>query len=233
MKNSERFLFAFNKIEKVLNEDLNQQGQYISFSKAVYKANKQNRVVKRFKDDLLEFAVLRNAIVHERTEPEYVIAEPHDSTVEKIEKILSELTEPKTVIPTFQQEVKSFDVNDSLADVLTVIKESNFSQFPVYDKEEFKGLLTANGITNWLAKTVEEDLLSREETMLSELIEYEEGTDNYHFVSRDVTIYEAEDIFKEQVNKEDRIDAILITHNGKTSEKLLGIISAWDIIDIP
>lgn len=233
VKNSERYLIAFNQIDKYLNNELSRNGSYVGFSQAVNKVAQHNHIVKRFKDDLLEFAVLRNAIVHERTDPEYVIAEPHDSTVEKIEKVLSELTEPKKVIPTFSQEVKSFKISDSLADVLNMIKYTHYSQFPVYEEDEFKGLLTANGITNWLAETVDEDLLSREETTLDQLIDYEEGTENYKFVSRDLTIYEAEDIFKDQVNKEDRIDAVLITHNGKSDESLLGIISAWDIIDIP
>lgn len=233
MKNSERYIIAFNQIDKFLSNELGQNGHYVGFTQAVNKVAKNNRIVNRFKEDLQEFAVLRNAIVHERTDPEYVIAEPHDSTVEKIEKILSELTEPKKVIPTFSQEVKSFKVTDSLADVLNMIKYTHYSQFPVYDEEEFKGLLTANGITNWLAETVDDDLLSREETTLEDMLSYEEGTENYKFVSRDLSIYEAEDIFKDQVNKEDRIDAVLITHHGKPDESLLGIISAWDIIDIP
>ncbi|WP_279401320.1 CBS domain-containing protein [Piscibacillus salipiscarius] len=75
--------------------------------------------------------------------------------------------------------------------------------------------------------------MSRNETTLEDILNYEEGTENYKFVSRDLSIYEAEDIFKDQVNKEDRIDAVLITHHGKPDESLLGIISAWDIIDIP
>ncbi|TFB22913.1 CBS domain-containing protein [Filobacillus milosensis] len=233
MKDSERFLFAFNKIEKYLNDHLGGNGHHTGFSQAVNKVSQNHKIVQRFKDDLLEFAVLRNAIVHERTEPEYVIAEPHESTVEKIENVMQELTEPKKVIPRFSREVKSFSVSDSLTDILIVIKESSFSQFPVYEGEEFKGLITGNGITNWLAKTVEDDVLSREDTKLEEILGYEEGPDNYQFVSRDLTIYEAEDIFKEQVNKENRIDAILITHSGKSDESLLGIISSWDIIDIP
>ncbi|WP_054752158.1 hypothetical protein [Piscibacillus salipiscarius] len=105
MKNSERYLIAFNQIEKFLSNEMNQNGQHVGFSKAVHQVGKNNRIVNRFKEDLLEFAVLRNAIVHERTDPEYVIAEPHDSTVEKIEKILNELTEPKKLYRPFPKKL--------------------------------------------------------------------------------------------------------------------------------
>ncbi|MBY6035067.1 hypothetical protein KUV80_00275 [Fictibacillus nanhaiensis] len=59
----------------------------------------------------------------------------------------------------------------------------------------------------------------------------EEG--NYQFIGRNESIYIAEEKFKESFKKGIRLDALLITHNGKPTENLLGIITTWDVIDIP
>ena len=53
----------------------------------VKESSKKNAVVKRYENDLREFADLRNAIVHNLTNPAFTIYEPPDSTVEKIKMI--------------------------------------------------------------------------------------------------------------------------------------------------
>lgn len=232
MRNSERFLLAFNSIEKHLGKKRNTHG-YVPFYKAVEVAKKGDAVVRRYQDDLLEFADLRNAIVHERTDPNFVIAEPHESTVLKIESIEMELGNPKTVFQTFRSDVFTFQVNNSLSDVLKVIRDRRYSQFPVYNDNEFVGIISENGITNWLAKNIEEDIISLVETPLELIIQCEENKNNYQFINRNTSVYKVEEIFKERLSIGTKLDAILITQNGRKNESLLGIITPWDIIKNP
>lgn len=197
------------------------------------KLKASNAIIRRYSDDLLELADLRNAIVHERTDPNFAIAEPHDLIVKKLEMIEWELTKPKAVIPLFSKQVHSFELNAPLSQVLIRIRETAFSQFPIYEGKKFVGLITENGITNWLAQNVEEDIISIQETQLRELLQFEEILDNYIFISRATSIYEASEFFKEHFQKGHKLDAILITHSGDENETLLGIITVADIIDIP
>ena len=55
---------------------------------------------------------------------------------------------------------------------------------------------------------------------------------NYKFVSRYITIYEAEEIFKQGVERGRRFEALLITEHGKTHQKLIGIITPLDIMQV-
>ncbi|MGD6961522.1 CBS domain-containing protein [Fictibacillus phosphorivorans] len=232
MKNSDKFLSAFNRIDKYL-ERFQSGDSYITFTQKIKKSESRNAIVRRYKDILLEFADLRNAIVHELTNPVFVIAEPNNWAVEQIEQIESELLKPKTVIPVFQKKVTHFQASDSLAELLTEIRDKDYSQFPIYDGANYLGLITENGITSWMAKNVEEDLIQFSQTKLSEILPHigEEG--NYQFISRNESIYIAEEKFKESFKKGIRLDALLITHNGKPTENLLGIITTWDVIEIP
>ncbi|MDY0407725.1 hypothetical protein [Paracerasibacillus soli] len=105
---AERFLTAYNRIEKYLKVQVHDKRE-LGFSRMVRMLSKSNAVLKQYQDDLLEFAQLRNAIVHNRVDTTYVIAEPHLSIVEQIERIERALTKPKQVIPFSQKRLFNFN----------------------------------------------------------------------------------------------------------------------------
>jgi len=73
--------------------------------------------VRRFREDLREFADLRNAIVHDRMHDE-VIAEPNSWAVERIGMIANLLTAPPAVIPLFEKRVFTVDEEQSLGEAV-------------------------------------------------------------------------------------------------------------------
>ncbi|WP_163971156.1 CBS domain-containing protein [Oceanobacillus halotolerans] len=229
--NSEKFITTFTRIEKIL-KSLVYNRKDIGFARAVKLLSQVNGIVNRYCDDLLEFAALRNAIVHNKVDMAYAIAEPHDSVVEKIEEIERELTQPKKVIPLFKSDVYTFQAEDSLASLLEIVHKKAFSKFPIYDGKEFKGLITQKGVTNWMATHARHKQLPTETITLDDVLEHEEK-DNYRFINRDTPVYEAVAYFREQVTEGNRFEALLITEDGNPSTQLEGIITAWDILEIP
>lgn len=233
-KNSERFISAFNTISKELEKIVN-VGGHIPFYRLVDMAKKKNGLIMTFKDDLKELSELRNAIVHSRDYPEYAIAEPHISVVEKVENIAAELTRPVTIIPFFERRVKTFQKNDPLMAVLKSIKTNGYSQFPIYDQEKFVGLITDRGITKWLAQNVEKTSIeSCFEIRLSDVLSYEKNKPNYVFMSKDQTIYDVREKFLHHFDLySTRLEAVLITENGRSKEQLIGIATPFDMVRIP
>jgi CBS domain-containing protein len=227
-KNSEKFLTAFTKIEKQLKSRLNNRRD-IGFSRAVKLLKNSNALVRRYSDDLLLFAELRNAIVHNKIDMAYAIAEPHDSIVQRIERIEKELTHPVLVGSTFSKKVYTFQKNDSLADMLMIIREKDLSKFPIYEHGVFKGLLTQKGIAKWLANNNGDHRLASE-TTIGEVLPFEDE-ENYQFIAGKASVYRAMELFKEQIGKGKRLEALLITKTGKSQEELVGIVTAWDILD--
>ena len=227
-KNSEKFLTAFTKIEKQLKSRLDNRRD-VGFSRSVKILQGSNAIVRRYIDDLLSFAELRNAIVHNKIDMAYAIAEPHDSIVERIERIEKELTHPKLVGAMFNKKVFAFEENDSLADMLIMFREKDLSKFPIYENNMFKGLLTQKGIAKWLANNETDPQLAKK-TSIREVLPFE-GENNYKFIASKVSVYRAVELFKEQVGRGKRLEALLITKTGMPEEKLEGIITAWDILD--
>lgn len=232
MNRAERFIVAFNKIEKYFDQEINDT-KYVPFFRAVLRLKKKNAIVNRYSNDLLEYSELRNAIVHERTELNYTIADPHIEVVEAIEKIADEMTAPKLVIPTFRKTLKVIQADLTIKDVLALIRETNFTQFPVYRGKKFTGLLTDKRVLHWIAQHMNGNFAEILKTPVSELLHNGSDQQNYRFIPRSMSIYEAEEIFLATFKKHDGVDALLITENGKSDEKLLGMMTPRDLIDIP
>lgn len=227
IRNSDRFLTAFSRIEQSM-KDIIEAKEHMSFFKLVDKAKRKHPLIRRYEDDLREYADLRNAIVHHRTSTEFVIAEPHDEVVELIEKIDNTLSTPITVGEMFKRNVQVFQVTDTLSQALKIIRDRHFTQLPVYDGDKFQGLLTSIGVTRWLASTVEKELISRDMTTLGDMLQHEDTKDNYGFIPKGTSIYDAEEIFKEALAKGIRLEALLITD----LLLLVGIITPLDLMKI-
>lgn len=228
MKNSDIFITLFNRIEKELRKLLKRR--YVGFTKSVKLLRRDNPVVKRYAEDLLEYAELRNAIVHNKVNTNFAIAEPHDSVIEAMRKIERELLEPRKVCPLFACDVLTFQVDDRLSDLLSTIYDNGFTKFPIYRDNKFQGLITQKGITSWLS-TKAMHLPDPQEVFLADVLKCVRRN-NYRFIQPNVSVYRAEDIFKEQIGKGNRIEALLITNGGTAKEELQGIITNWDIMKI-
>ena len=82
--NAERFIVAFTKIEKKLNE-VTRRPKYIPFRTNARIASRYNTVIESNLEDLNTFAELRNCLVHFRDGKEEVIAEPTEEITAAIE----------------------------------------------------------------------------------------------------------------------------------------------------
>lgn len=229
-KNSDRFLVSYNRIDKILIK-ITDLPVHVSFSKKIDKAKIHNALIAHYEDRLREFGSLRNAIIHNRTGLDFAIAEPHDMIVEMIELIEQKLSDPITVKEMFQRKVHTLQAAESLATALKLVREKKFNQLPIYQKGRFIGLITANGIMNWLAGQ-ETDNICREIPTLLDVHNHEKRKKTYRFVKSTMSIYEAEGFFRRSIISGKRLEALLITEQGGKDEKLIGIITPLDLLKL-
>ncbi|WP_299068118.1 CBS domain-containing protein [uncultured Psychrobacter sp.] len=232
MTNAEKFIEVYNSLDKYLQKDIGAD-EYVSYANKVRKS--KNTVVNRFKDELLSFGTLRNAIVHNPKIGGQTIAEPHESTVQKFNKIYEMVTNPKKVIPTFQFDVSGAREDEYLNDILKKMRQNSFSQFPVLDADgSVMELINNNTISRWLASEIsEEGEVIIDKVTVDKLLAEIEYKNNYKFISRDTSVYEAYDLFIKHINEEQRnLDVLFITHNGKRTEKLLGLVTISDLVPL-
>lgn len=234
-KNAERFIAAYNRIEKKLEQILaaatREQAHHRSFPDLVHRAAEISAAVRLHEQDLREFGELRNAIVHGSTQPERVIAEPHTDVVEAIELIYAKIAEPEKVLPRFAKRVVYVRDTDTLSSALDLVANHEFSQLPVFSsQQEFKGMLTETGIARWLAWNHKNGAISLLNVTVGQALRFEKPESNCRFISPQTDIYEVREIFAANYRRDrQKIKALLITESGLPELPMLGIITPWDV----
>ncbi len=224
---STRFLDAFAHIEQALESRIGSD-RHKPFYQLVDEASRKDSFVHDIAVELKEYGDLRNAIVHERIDDQ-PIAEPHPETVRRIEKIRDLLQEPPKVEDEFLRPVVTCKSTDLVGRAAQLMYEHSFSKIPVYDGSEFVGLLTAEAVTHWLgAQLAKGDSDLHAETVAS-VLGYVDASVSYHFVARKTTVFEVMGLFDEASHRGQRLQAVLITHDGRRTAKPLGIITVFDL----
>lgn len=222
----ERFEVAYNSIDRWFRKRLSKD-RTISFTALLSEFQKTARTAVDC-DYLRMIAELRNVLVHEKTKPYQPVAIPTEPVVEALERIWQRLTNPPLVIPRFQRRVETVSLDDTLAHVLNLISQRDYSQFPVYTGEHFRGLLTENGITRWLAHHVSTamSLVELNEIPVRKVLPEEEKRPNWMFTNRTTTVDDVRALFVAH----GLLEAVLITQTGNRKENAMGIVTRWDVL---
>lgn len=229
MKNSTRFLNAFVTIEEYLRQRTADHDGFLGFSQMLRRVGQKEQSVRRLEFDLKEFAQLRNAIIHERAGEEEVIAEPNDLVVTAIEYAADMITKPPTVFPLFKRQVITISPQTPLKKALKIMYSSGISKLPVVENGKCVGVLSSNTIARWLGNCVETEVLNLEETTVEMVQAFKRKKERYTFGSRETDLFSAVALFDEYEHKGQRLLAMLITENGKSTEKIIGIMTLSDL----
>ncbi|MFB3164777.1 CBS domain-containing protein [Neobacillus sp. 179-J 1A1 HS] len=226
---SERFEVAFNQVHDAMKDIVKINDD--RFVVLVKVGAKKYQIIETFKKDLEQYAKLRNAIVHEKMQVGYYIAEPNAKVVEHFEKIANVFNRPNYALSIATKNVLYFDYNDSILKVTEAIRQYNYSKFPVYKNNEFAGLLTASSIVKWLAQNMVSTSVNLDDTHIYDIMKYEKDHP-VDFVAKSTNIFDVETIFEKSHKVKKKLEAVIITENGKKDEAPLGIITPWDLIEI-
>lgn len=227
---AQTFLDVFNKLEKFLNQQLGAT-EYYGFRRLISRLSKENGIVETYKQDLIEYSELRNAIVHKSTGE--VIADPHQATVDQLQKIYDLLIHPPSVMTIAAQPVYTCSTNNYLGEVLTQMKNHFYAYVPVVHDGRFVGVFSENTLTKWLADLAPEETISMARITIGQLQEYYDRPDDkanaYAFVAKETDVYSIRQKFLSFTSEKRRLGALFVTAHGRREEEIIGIVTAWDL----
>ncbi len=230
VSNAVRFINAYNQIDQTLRAVYNFK-RNMSFNDMIRRAVPLNSIVRKYEDKLIDYARLRNAIIHNSNE-ERVIAEPHTDVVEEFEKIASILSEPPTVIKQIaSRNVLVLDSDVSIKTAMETVAKSGFKCIPICHNETIAGVLTANRLVYFLGTKCSEgasidDYIDK--TPVSEMIDETDAEVIFAVRSVALTVEEALNLFQQKR----KLQAIIITRTGSNLENPVGILTIANIIDL-
>jgi len=226
----ERFEAAYNRIDHALEALVERRGggRRHTFAARVRIAAHKLRRLRLHVDFLLEIGDLRNALIHSRTDRDVYLAVPHLKTVEQMEAIERDLVAPERVTPRFRREVISLRADQSLADALAYVRADGYSRYPVYQGRQFAGLLTSNGIARWCASAAANGRLNLDAATIriADVLAVDHRRHAVAFVSHQAAFADVAAMFEDDA----RLEAVLITENGRDHERPIGMICAADLV---
>ena len=202
----------------------------MSFSDMIRQTATISPVIRKYKDDLLDYARLRNAIVHNNSNDE-IIAEPNEDIVEKLESIARLITTPPRVLDSIAaRSVFSVTVETKLSFVLSELYKSGYSVVPVYDKTTLVGVINRKMLLDAIGKCVldGQDIDDFINGRVGDCVKVHDITSHYEVVPASITIDNM--IYLFQQNR--KLGVVVITKNGNYDEEALGVVVTSDTIEM-
>lgn len=243
--NLKKFRILYNNLDELLSEKT-QLFKKMSF---IQKLNKFIQLYPSFewlKEEIRLIHDLRNVVIHEEKFKQD-IAIPTDAYLKKVEGILTTLENPQTAIDIATKGLYCCDPNDRILDVIKVMVERIYSQVPVVEDKKngdgFIGVFSETCLLHLLGnvgtKTFTSGLALKDTTKIKDMLELIKKpiNESWYFINRDTDVYKIKDMFYSMVFNDaaipkSRLGVLFVTEHGRKDEKLLGIITSWDLSKI-
>lgn len=232
---SDEFIALYNELDRHMRKYLKTNDEE-SHTSLIKRTAEKNRIFGRYKDELISFARLRNAIVHNPykrdAEP---IAEPHDFVLKEYARIKENVINPPLALNTIAIKAGSIYTTtlDSIAlDVMKKMSEEIYTHVPVIENSKLVGVFSEDTVFSYVVKN--EDIIIEKDVKIKEFADFipihEHRSEIFRFVPKNTPVILVEDEFQKVFSEGKRLAVIFITETGKETEKILGMITAWDLI---
>ena len=228
--NEAAFLSAYNKVDAQLRALYNFGGGQ-SFTDIVRRSAEKNSVVRRYENDLAEYARLRNAIVHQSMNGQ-IIAIPCDEVTEKMERIAQLLSAPPRIRDALpEKKIVSIEASLSLRQAVLLVSRTGHSNLPVYEGKRMVGIVNNRRIIRELGAVLArgqsvDSFLS--ETPVGDVLDESDMFVYYRYLPETATLEEVLTAFEE--NK--KLIAVVVSERGRMGERIRNFITPADLVHV-
>ena len=177
----------------------------------------------------------RNVLTHGDRVNDNDIAEMTKEAYEQFTKMTDKIINPKRASNICIKDVYKAKDDTSLNAVLETMKQNDFSNVPVVDKDNHViGVFSHYTLFLYFGNN-SEVIVEPQKTKIDMFKKYYTiGMNNetaYKFIAKNTNINEIIDLFTQNKNEKKHLGALLVTANGNKNEPLAGIITKDDILE--
>lgn len=218
------FLWHFNEIDKFFDKVLWSEN-FLTYNEKIKEISTWNFNISKFiqthKDKLKYFWEIRNHITHWIKVDGHTYIYPTKHALNQINKYKEIVTKPPLAIDFFKQKLSTCNSSDSLKKILQKIQKNNCRYIPVYNKNEFIGILSEKNILDRISNDIDE-IKNLAKTKVNNIKLMTD--DQYIHINNNEDIHEIENIFI----KNSQIEILIIKNNNI----IKSIISKQDLANI-
>ena len=111
------------------------------------------------------------------------------------------------------------------------VYKNHLYQFPIFDEAGLRGILSHNGITNWLAHNHSKGQVDLRDVLIKDIVTDEETYLDYEVIATNTTLFDVEELFSNNLLKGRNQYVVLLSDKAdiRKWEDIDGIITPWDV----
>ena len=235
MNNNDVFLNLYNTLDDVLKEKYNVKDQTRSYITTRINELKKSPLLKdQQRGEKLDIIRnLRNSLVHIEkfdNEDNFTI---NYSLIEVLKEEITAINKPKLAVNicTPINEVLSASLNDKLFNVTNLMNKYGYTHIPILKDGYLYGVFSQNTIFTYFSK--HQNIIADENDTINKFIDLlpinKHLTEHFDFVSKHTKVEELFPLFNKK-EKNVRLVMLFVTENGNEKERILGIITSYDLL---
>ena len=233
-----KLIDLFKELEEIIRKKCNVSGiitENTTLDSQIKELSKKNSVVRKYQDELMIIKQVRNINTHQRNDKYGYVVCPNPDMNIKLKTIIDEIKNPPTIynsnICVKRQNMYCRNIDDTIEETIKVMIEKVYTHIPIFENDVLVGVFSENTLLDIVNK--ETGILIGKDTTFRAFQDYlkieNHSSEEFKFISRNKNIYDIEDIFKDYFTRNKRLGCVYITENGKENEKILGMLTVWDI----
>ncbi|MBQ7826772.1 MAG: CBS domain-containing protein [Clostridia bacterium] len=242
MANADIFLNLYKDLEELLEVKYSNGKKFTGSAVMRYYNDDEG---KKWREELNICREMRNMLSHHAKIGGKAVFEPSDEVVKILRQIIDDVKNPPVAmtIATPADKLFTCGYDDLVEDVVHVMKAEGYSHVPVVENGRLVGVFSVSTVfalvdkygIEGISKCCEADreYLGRN-TTISRFREFlpidRHVTESFGFVADSSPYSSLQRRFGLQGAKSLRLVALFVTENGRAEEKLLGMITPWDMI---
>ncbi len=227
---ADMFLNLYRELEDVLEKRYADKKR--RYSSLVFEFLNDDESI-NFREKLDLCREVRNLLSHTAYVDGESVVQPSTVLNEYLTEIIAYLKSPNLAIDkaTKADRMVFSKLNQKALKVMENMVRLGYSHIPVIDSGEFIGVFSHGVVFRYILENPNAPITENTKIRdLIDLLHVNKISENYEFCSRKLTVIEARKKFDTIKSKDKRLKVIFITENGKISERILGIVSPWDVM---
>ena len=231
MSNADVFLELYKDLEELLEVKYSDGRKFAGSAVMRYYGDDES---KKWREELNAIREMRNMLSHHSKIGGVPVFEPSDAVVDVLRKIINDVKNPPVAmtIATPAKDLLVCSYDDRVVDVIRRMKEQGYSHAPVIEKGRLVGVFSVGTVFAMIDRYGKWQL--SEGTLIRDFGDFlpidKHITEKFGFVSDSAPYSSLKYKFTAKGPKSRRVAALFVTANGREDERILGIITPWDMI---
>lgn len=227
--NAHLYIQKYKELEEVVREVYNLPRE----TSISYYLNHQEEF-KRYRPEISYCQDVRNLLQHKKMISDTYPIEPTDEMIDFITTLTEKIRHTKKCSDICVRFDRLYyrSLDDSVKEAMRVMKSKKYNCVPVLDRKKLLGVFDENSLFEYLAQEgiveIADNLTFRD--INDHLAITNREMEEFLFYPMHKNVEELEKEFEKSFHRGKRLAVVFLTRNGKESEDILGIITAWDIL---